>query len=194
MMPFAIRSGNAGWKLLILTAAVLISMLMATLKVNAQPVAMVKHQPFPFASGVALDTITYDAVKQKLRAADRLRISSKRAVDSLQAEVKATRKALDDQFLLGKHDAGTVMGLTAKLNLLQADLVTAQNSLRAAEDAIGNVLAQLPRRIRKNLRIDQPDAIARAASDYLATLKMRKWTWSGSTLVVGIGIGIFLVF
>ncbi|WP_214602123.1 hypothetical protein, partial [Klebsiella pneumoniae] len=82
-----------------------------------------------------------------------------------------------DQFLLGKHDAGVAMGLTAKLNLLQGALVQAQNAQRAAEGAIGDVLNQLPRRIRKNLRIDQPDAIARAVSDYLSTLKLRKWTW-----------------
>lgn len=190
---------RAGWKLLVIGAAALIAWLLSSFNVNAQavsaapPVAMVKQQPFPFSMGVAMDTTTYGLVKAKLRAAEQLRISSQKTVESLQLEIRQTRQALDDQFRLGKYDAGVAMGLTAKMNLLQADLVRAQETLRSAETAIDGVLQLLPRHIRKNLAVGQPDKIADALSDYVSTLKKRKWTWSGSFLIVGVVTGIALI-
>ncbi|QJD79549.1 hypothetical protein [Spirosoma rhododendri] len=185
MTRYESTCAKAGWKLLLLGAAVLISFLLAGFDASGQPVAMVKQQPFPYPVGVAIDTATYGAVKAKLRAADRLRVSAQHRIDSLQAEVAATRKALDDQFRLGKYDAGTAMGLTARMNLIQSELASAQNSLRVAEGAIDGVLALLPRSVRNKLRVDQPDKIADALSEYVSTLKKRKWRWSAAFFGAG---------
>ncbi|RIV20526.1 hypothetical protein DYU11_21000 [Fibrisoma montanum] len=153
--------------------------------------AMVKDQPFPYATGVAMDTLLYARIKTRLVLADTLRIRSKRAVDSLQLEIRLTRKQLDDQVRLGQYDAGRAGALATQMNVQQSLLVDAQTSLRLAQLAFDEVLTALPRRVRKSLRT--ADEIARATVNYVRTLQSRQWKWGGFGAGVGFVLGLALM-
>ncbi|GAB3550536.1 kinetochore Spc7 family protein [Spirosoma fluminis] len=156
---------------------------------DAQSVqAMVRNQPFPYKTGVAMDSALYANVKAKLQAADQLRVKARQAIDSLQKEIKATRRAMDDQALVGKHDKAQLEMLAAKMNSLQNDLNIAKSKLQQAEDTIAQIVNALPRRVRKS--ITTPDQIARATVDYIHTLQNRKWSWSAVSVIGGFLAGV----
>ena len=156
--------------------------------------AMVKNQPFPYAQGVAMDTLVYRSVKTKLLAAEQLRVSSRKAVDSLQSEIRATRKAMDDQFRLGRYDARRADSLATKMNGLQAELATENRLADQAQQAIDEVLKELPRRVRKMLKTATPDQVAGATVDYIHTLQKRKWTWAGGSALVAFVLSLTTSF
>lgn len=147
--------------------------------------SMVKNQPFPFAQGVAMDTVLYKSVKAKLQAAEALKISSELAISSLKTEQKAIRQALADQRAVSAYD-------TKKLDSLSTLLVNTITRLEAARQLAGQaqrmtdeVLSKLPRSIRKTLVGATPERIATATLDYIQTLRVRKWYWAAG----GAGIG-----
>lgn len=156
--------------------------------------AMVKNQPFPYPTGVAMDTLLYKNVKTKLLAADSLRAASERAIKTLQTEILATRKAMDDQFRLGQYDAAKAQTLLVQMNILQRELVDAQALLREAQLARDKILRELPRKIRKVLESATPDQIAQATVEYIHTLQKRKWTWSGISAGAGFLLGVIAAF
>lgn len=148
---------------------------------HAQSVqAMVQRQPFPYPSGVAMDTVLYKTVKAKLLAADSLRSSAQRHIKTLQAEIQLTRKAKDDLFRLQTYDAGRADSLTRQMNVLQGDLIEINALLTEAESAIDGVIRTLPRRIQKQLNPEEPEQIARATAEYVTLLQWRKWKWAGA--------------
>ncbi|MCX6216487.1 hypothetical protein [Spirosoma sp.] len=164
-----------------------LAMLWAALNAaTAQSVqSMVKNQPFPFAQGVAMDTVLYKSVKAKLQAAEALKISSELAISSLKTEQKAIRQALADQRAVSAYD-------TKKLDSLSTLLVNTITRLEAARQLAGQaqrmtdeVLSKLPRSIRKTLVGATPERIATATLDYIQTLRVRKWYWAAG----GAGIG-----
>lgn len=178
----------------VLPMLLLVGLLLLVGPADAQSVqAMVKQQPFPYRTGVAMDSALYANVKAKLLAAEQLRKTSEQAIRDLQAEIGLTRKAMDDQMALGRHDKAQADRLAGEMNRLQGELNVAKSSLSQAEQAIGNVLVALPRRVRKTLRNATSEQIAAATLDYLHTLQKRKWTWSGAGVLAGLIGGLCLL-
>ncbi|QIP16819.1 hypothetical protein G8759_31340 [Spirosoma aureum] len=156
--------------------------------------AMVKNQPFPYYCGVAMDTLLYARVKARLVAADSLRAASERAIKALQAEIAATRKALDDQFRLGQYDKAKAQTLLVQMNMLQGQLTQVQDYLRQAQLARDAVVKELPRKVRKLLEQATPDQIAAATVDYIHLLQKRKWKWAGWSVGGGFVLGLLTGF
>ncbi|QIP15693.1 hypothetical protein G8759_25195 [Spirosoma aureum] len=156
--------------------------------------AMVRNQPFPYHSGVAMDTVLYVRVKTRLIAADSLRAAAEKAIKTLQSELLATRKAIDDQFRLGQYDKAKAQTLLAQLNILQGQLVQAQDWLRQAQLARDAVVKELPRKVRKLLEQATPDQIAAATVDYIHVLQKRKWKWAGWSVGGGFVLGLLTGF
>ena len=176
-------------KALVLLAALAIASVMALFSpASGQVQSMVKNQPFPFPTGVAMDSALYASVRAKLVAAESLRISSQKAIQDLQGEIKATRTAKDNLFRLQQYDAHRADSLTTCMQTLQGKLQSAQDSLTTAQGAIDTVLGELPRRIRKALVSASPDQVATNVVTYVHTLQARKWKWLGA----GTGIGTIL--
>lgn len=179
----------------ILPGLLLIGVLALIHPADAQRVqAMVKNQPFPYKTGIAMDSTLYSAVKAKLQAAEQLRETSRKAVDSLKKEVLLTRKALDDQARLSHYDQHKSEGLITQMNQLQQQLATAQADVKRADELVASVLAELPRRLRKDLKSAPAGVVAAATVNYVQTLQHRKWTWSGVSATAGILLGILLAF
>lgn len=150
--------------------------------------AMVKNQPFPYPSGVAMDTLLYSSVKAKLQAAELVKTRSAQTIATLQTEIRAIGKALIDQQVLGQHDAKTADSLRAVLAVLITKLQTAGDEVTAAQKAINQVLAVLPRSVRILVQQQTPDQQASAVTEYVGILKARKWKWLGA------GAGMAFVF
>lgn len=160
---------------------------------NGQSVqAMVKNQPFPYAQGVAMDTVLYQSVKAKLSAAETLKTSSAQTIKALQNEITATAKALIDQQKLGQHDAKTADSLRTVLADLGTKFKTASEGLQSAQQATDEVLKVLPRSIRKIVQNQSPDQQAEAVVDFIGVLKARKWKWLGAGS--GIAFVLTLIF
>lgn len=157
---------------------------------------MVKNQPFPYHTGVAMDTLLYASLKSKLEVAQQLRKSADVRINSLISEITATRKAMDDQVRLGLHDAGRASTLATDMNLLQGNLANAQADRVKADRAFDEILDTLPRRVRKKLSrtgggtairpARNPEELAEATADYIKTLQSRTYKWAGVSGAVGI--------
>lgn len=154
---------------------------------------MVKNQPFPYAQGVAMDTLLYQKVRARLLAADSLALAADNTIKALQAEILANRKARDEQFRLGQYDAAKAKTLLVQSNVLQAQLTAAQDLQREAKLARNEIIKQLPRKTRKALVDATPEQIARSVVDYIDTLQARKWKWlaAGTGLGIAISIAVF---
>lgn len=155
---------------------------------------MVKQQPFPYAQGVAMDTLLYQKVRARLLAADSLALAADNTIKALQAEILANRKARDEQFRLGQYDAAKAKTLLVQANVLQAQLTTAQDLLREAKLARDEIVKQLPRKTRRALVDATPEQIARSVVDYIDTLQARKWKWLAAGGGIGFVLGLVILF
>lgn len=148
--------------------------------------SLVKNQPFPFAQGVAMDTVLYKSIKTKLEAAEALRNSSVQTITALQVEITGLQTLLKAQKALATYDARTADSLGRIVADRTAKLDAATESLTLARRAIDDILKELPRRIQKTLKAATPDQIASAIVDYIHTLQKRKWYWAGASALGGI--------
>jgi hypothetical protein len=184
MTRFEFRCRKAALLLLALGLAVLCALFNPGKAQSVQ--SLVKNQPFPFAQGVAMDTVLFKSIKAKLEAAEALRNSSVQTIAALQAEITGMEALLKTQQALATYDAHTVDSLRLAVADRKARLDTATVSLSLAKRAIDDVVQVLPRPIRKILKTAPPDQVASAIVDYIHTLQKRKWNWAGASALAGI--------
>ena len=149
--------------------------------------AMVKHQPFPHATGVAVDSPTYILLKSKIRAADTLRKTSESRIASLTGEIKANQSAVEHLTRLSQHDAARAAELSGAVASLQDALADAQADRNTAQNALDDIRDSLPRRLRRTLRKSHdPEQLAVLAAEYIDRLRIRKWQWAGAAGATGV--------
>lgn len=152
--------------------------------------SMVHQQPFPFGSGVAMDTLVYQSIKRTLTAADQLRKQAQLRINALESELTGTHAALDDQLTLAKNERDRRRELIQKKDDLEAELVTTTARVKAADDAFASVIKGLPHSVRKKLTGATPEQIATAVVDYVHLQQSRKWKWSAGAGIIGFVIGL----
>jgi hypothetical protein len=183
---FNSRCRKAGLLLLALGLATLCALFAPA---NGQSVqAMVKNQPFPYAQGVAMDTLLYKAVKAKLQAAESLRLNSSERISALEAEITGMQTLLADQQKLGQYDALKADSLTQLTGDLTWELGKAKGALEQAQRTMNEVVRELPKRIQKKVVNASAAEVSTIVTDYIDVLQARKWKWAGvSTLIGGVG-------
>ncbi|MBD2700147.1 hypothetical protein IC229_05840 [Spirosoma sp. BT702] len=174
----------------VVTLSLLLQLVQCTHCTGQSVQAMVKQQPFPYATGVAMDTATYQAVRAKLQAADQLKRDARRAIDSLLHEVNLTYKGLLDQQALRQHESTRLNEALTRMQLIDTQLSQATTKLKQAEQIRDAVLQTLPRRIRKQLTTASPDVVAEQVATYIKTQQRRKWSWASVSLTGGFVLGV----
>ncbi|WP_234733232.1 hypothetical protein [Tellurirhabdus bombi] len=173
----------------LLTTALLLTSLSLVFAQEVRPLR--QKDPFPFAQGVAINQPTYELIKTKIAAADELSKRSKKAVDSLKAEIAGLDTALAAQRRFGQQRSQEYTDLAGRYHTARDALELSEVDLRLATNSLDALKNLLPRRYRK--RVLQPEQLSLVYDEYLSGLRKQRWQFGAGGALLGVAGLIMLL-